>query len=466
MPNYLLYDIGQAALRPWRAMAETAKFYFDNPLNPVADTALGRSVTAACELFERTTRRYGKPAFGLSSTVVDGERVRVSEEVVWARPFCNLLHFRKELHQPQPAPRLLIVAPMSGHYATLLRGTVEAMLPRCDVYITDWVNASMVPTSAGSFDLDDYIDYLIDMLHALGPDTHVMAVCQPSVPVLAAVALMEEEQDAFAPRSMTLMAGPIDTRVNPTAVNRLAMERGTEWFQRNAIMRVPLGHPGFGRDVYPGFLQLSGFMSLNMDRHVTAHWDLYKHLVQGDGNSTEKHREFYDEYLAVMDLTVEFYLQTLDTVFVRHVLPEGRMTYRGRKIDLSSIRHVALMTVEGEKDDITGVGQTEAAHRLCSQIPSSMRVHYVQPKVGHYGVFNGSRFATEIAPRIHAFIRDQEATRDQWGVTGLSLNSRQLVREGSVRALSCDDHDGEDASGPAHMKQALARSRSPPTAPA
>ena len=253
MHDYLLYDISHAALRPWRAMAEAAKFYFDNPLNPVADTALGRSVTAACELFERTTRRYGKPAFGLSSTVLDGVPVQVTEEIVWARPFCNLLHFRKEVHQPRPEPRLLIVAPMSGHYATLLRGTVEAMLPRCDVYISDWVDASMVPTAAGSFDLDDYIDYVIDMLHALGPDTHVMAVCQPSVPVLAAVALMEEEQDAFAPRSMTLMGGPIDTRVNPTAVNRLAMEHGTDWFRRNAIMRVPVGHPGFGRYVYPGF---------------------------------------------------------------------------------------------------------------------------------------------------------------------------------------------------------------------
>ena len=332
------------------------------------------------------------------------------------------------------------------------------MLPRCDVYISDWADASMVPAAAGAFDLDDYIDYVIDMLHALGPDTHVMAVCQPSVPVLAAVALMEEEQDAFAPRSMTLMAGPIDTRVNPTAVNRLAMKRGTDWFRRNAIMRVPLGHPGFGRDVYPGFLQLSGFMSLNLDRHATAHWDLYKHLVQGDGNSAVKHREFYDEYLAVMDLTAEFYLQTIDTVFVRHALPEGRMTYRGRTIDLSSIRHVALMTVEGEKDDISGVGQTEAAHRLCSQIPNSMRVHYVQPNVGHYGVFNGSRFATKIAPRIQAFIQDQKASRPQWDRAGLAPSWRQLVREGSVRALSCEI-DGEDASGPAQIKQALARGR-------
>src|SRR3712207_343910 len=415
-------------------MAEATKLCFDNPFNPLARTSFGCSVTAACELFERTTRPYEKPTFGLSSTVVDGEPVRVSEEVVWARPFCNLLHFSKELPQPRPEPRLLIVAPMSGHYATLLRGTVEAMLPRCDVYISDWVDASMVPTAAGSFALDDYIDYVIDMLHALGPDTHVMAVCQPSVPVLAAVALMEEEQDAFTPRSMMLMGGPIDTRVNPTAVNRLAIDRGTDWFRRNAIMRVPLGHPGFGRDVYPGFLQLSGFMSLNLDRHVTAHKDMYKHLVQGDGNSAQKHREFYDEYLAVMDLTAEFYLQTIYTVFVRHALPEGRMTYRGRKIDLSSIRHVALMTVEGEKDDISGVGQAEAAHRLCCHIPSSMRVHYVQPKVGHYGVFNGSRFATEIAPRIQAFIQDQKTNRNCW--QGQFCPARQPWAS-SAKRLTC-----------------------------
>jgi len=219
-------------------------------------------------------------------------------------------------------------------------------------------------------------------------------------------------------------------------------------------MRVPLGHPGFGRDVYPGFLQLSGFMSLNLDRHVTAHWDLYKHLVQGDGSSAEKHREFYDEYLAVMDLTAEFYLQTIDTVFVRHALPEGRMTYRGRTIDLSSIRHVALMTVEGEKDDISGVGQTKAAHRLCSQIPNSMRVHYVQPNVGHYGVFNGSRFATEIAPRIQAFIYGQEASRPQWDRTGLAPSGRQLVPEGSIGTLLWGDQASEDASGSAQMKQA------------
>src|SRR5215213_8066469 len=356
----------------------------------------GRSVTAACELFERATRRYQKPAFGLSSTIVDRGPVQVSEEVVWARPFCNLLHFRKELLQPEPETRLLIVAPMSGHYATLLRGTVEAMLPHCDVYITDWVSASSVPMAAGSFELNDYIDYLIDMLHALGPDTHVMAVCQPSVLVLAAVALMEEEHDGFAPRSMTLIGGPIDTRINPTAVNRVAIVRGTERFQRNAIMRVPFGYPGFGRDVYPGFLQLSGFMSLNMDRHVTAHGHMLTHLFQGDAESAEKHREFYDEYLAVMDLPAEFYLQTVQKVFIEHQLPRGAMMHRDKPVDLRSIRRCAIMAVEGEKDDISGVGQTLVALDLTSNLPASRKAHYLQPAVGHYGVFNGSRFRAEI----------------------------------------------------------------------
>src|SRR3954471_15685778 len=379
MPNYLLYDISQAALRPWRAMAEAAKLCFDNPFNPVAHTAFGRNMTATCELFERTTRCYDKPAFGLSSTLVDGVPVRVCEEVVWARPFSNLLHFRKELRQPQPEPRLLLVAPMSGHYATLLRGTVEAMLPRSDVYITDWVNASMVPTSAGSFDLDDYIDYIIDMLHALGPDTHVMAVCQPSVPVLAAVALMEKRGDPFVPSTMTLMGGPIDTRRNPTAVNLLAKEKGIDWFRDNVIMHAPWPVPGFGREVYPGFLQLSGFMSMNLDRHITAHKDFFMHLVKHDGDNAEKHRDFYDEYLAVMDLTAEFYLQTVDTVFVRHALPKGEMTHRGEEIDAKAIRNVALFTVEGENDDISGLGQTQAAHDLCPNIPADRHAHYMQP---------------------------------------------------------------------------------------
>ncbi len=319
-------------MQPARAYAEAVRVLYTNPLNPFSHTPWGRSVAATAELFERTTRRYGKPAFGLDKTVVDWKTVPVTERVVWSKPFCNLIHFERQVPAGRRAdPKLLIVAPMSGHYATLLRGTVEAMLPHAEVYITDWVDARMVPLSAGHFDLDDYIDYVIDMLHELGPDTHVMAVCQPSVPVLAAVALMEARGDRFAPSTMTLMGGPIDTRRNPTAVNLLAEEKGIDWFRDNVVMPAPWPVPGFGREVYPGFLQLSGFMSMNLDRHIIAHKDFFMHLVKNDGDNAEKHREFYDEYLAVMDLTAEFYLQTVETVFVRHALPKGEMKHRGTR---------------------------------------------------------------------------------------------------------------------------------------
>ena len=412
MSYYQWYELTHAALSPARAIADATRLLYKNPLNPMTHTQTGRSVAAMCELFERVTRRYGKPEFGIDTTLLGAQRVPVMEEVVWTRPFCNLLHFRKAMPAGRdPGPKLLIVAPMSGHYATLLRGTVETMLPYHDVYITDWIDARMVPLSEGPFDLDDYIDYVISMLRALGGDTHVMAVCQPSVPVLAAVAVMEQEGDDYAPGSMTLMGGPIDTRVNPTAVNALAEQRDLDWFRRNAIMTVPFPHPGFMRDVYPGFLQLTGFMTMNLERHMAAHRDLFYHLVEGDGDSAGKHREFYDEYLSVMDLTAEFYLQTVDTVFIRHALPKGEMTHRGKTVDLTAIRKTALMTVEGEKDDISGVGQTEAAQTLCVNIPEDKRAHYVQPKVGHYGVFNGSRFQAEIAPRITDFILSNGARR-------------------------------------------------------
>jgi poly(3-hydroxybutyrate) depolymerase len=269
----------------------------------------------------------------------------------------------------------------------------------------------MVPVSEGSFDLDDYIDYLISILHVLGGDVHVLAVCQPSVPVLAAVARMEAENDPYVPHSMVLMGGPIDTRENPTEVNKLAEARGTDWFRSNVITKVPFPNPGFMRDVYPGFLQLHGFVSMNLDRHIEAHRKLFQHLVKSDGDSAQKHREFYDEYLAVMDLAAEFYLQTVDTVFIRHALPKGQMTHRGRPIDTSAIERVALMTVEGENDDISSVGQTEAAHALCMNIPDEHKVHYVQPVVGHYGVFNGSRFRAEIAPRISDFVLSRNSSR-------------------------------------------------------
>jgi poly(3-hydroxybutyrate) depolymerase len=405
-PMYWFYEMSQAAVIPSRAMADATRLLFKNPVNPWAHTTFGKSLAAGAELFERSTRRYGRPEWNISSTTVGGERVPVHITPVWQRPFCRLLHFERTLeHAPhRPQPRVVIVAPMSGHYATLLRGTVEAFLPNHDVYITEWADARTVPVSEGPFDLDDYVDYLVSMLHALGGNAHVIAVCQPSVPVMAAVSVMETADDPYVPNSMVLMGGPIDTRINPTAVNKLAEERGIDWFRRNVITKVPFPHPGMLRDVYPGFLQLHGFMSMNLDRHIEAHRNLFMHLVKADGDSAQKHREFYDEYLAVMDLAAEFYLQTVDTVFVRHALPKGQMTHRGRPVDPAAIRRVAMLTVEGEHDDISGVGQTEAAHRLCVNIPSERRAHWLQPAVGHYGVFNGSRFRAEIAPRISDFM--------------------------------------------------------------
>jgi poly(3-hydroxybutyrate) depolymerase len=405
-PAYWLYELTHAALNPSRALADATRLFFKNPNNPIAHTPLGKTIAASCELFERSTRRYGKPEWNIPSVTVGGEAVPVQIKTVWQRPFCNLLHFERAFEHPprRPQPRLLIVAPMSGHYPTLLRGTVQGFLPNHDVYLTEWIDARMVPLSEGRFDLDDYIDYIISMLHLLGGDTHVMAVCQPSVPVLAAVARMEADGDPFAPLSMVLMGGPIDTRVNPTVVNSLAEERGIGWFRRNVITKVPFPNPGFMRDVYPGFLQLYGFMAMNLDRHMQQHRQLFMHLVEGDGDSAQKHREFYDEYLAVMDLAAEFYLQTCETVFIRHALPKGEMTHRGVPVDPGKIRRVALMTVEGENDDISGVGQTEAAHRLCVNIPADRKVHWLQPAVGHYGVFNGSRFRAEIVPRIADFV--------------------------------------------------------------
>ncbi len=414
-PFYWFYEMSQASLNPSRAFADATRLFFKNPANPLTHTEFGKTMAAAAEMFERSTRRYGKPEWRIDSTVVGGERVPVHVSTVWERPFCRLLHFERafERRPRRPQPRLLIVAPMSGHFATLLRGTVEGFLPNHDVYITEWADARMVPLAAGRFDLDDYIDYLISILHLLHGDAHVLAVCQPSVPVLAAVARMEATDDPHVPHSMVLMGGPIDTRVNPTVVNTLAERRGTDWFRRNVITKVPFPNPGVMRDVYPGFLQLHGFVSMNLERHIEAHRNLFMNLVKGDGDSAQKHREFYDEYLAVMDLSAEFYLQTVDTVFVRHDLPQGRMTHRGVPVDPALIRRVALLTVEGENDDISGLGQTEAAHALCVNIPSDRKSHWMQPGVGHYGVFNGSRFRSEIAPRIADFILSNDGDRSR-----------------------------------------------------
>lgn len=405
-PLYWMFEMGHAALDPLRVMADAGRLYYRNPANPLAHTGFGKSMSAACEMFERTTRRYGKPDWGITETTVGATHVPVEIETVWERPFCRLLHFRRDFaHAPRrPQPRMVIVAPLSGHYATLLRGTVQTLLPNHDLYITDWVDARDVPMAEGRFGLDDYIDYLIEIFRHLGGGVHVLAVCQPAVPVLAAVARMEEMGDPNVPASMVLMGGPIDTRESPTAVNRFAEERGLDWFRHNVITTVPWPHPGVMRQVYPGFLQLHGFVSMNLQRHLQAHTEMFGHLVKGDGDSAAKHREFYDEYLSVMDLPADYYLQTLQTVFIDHALPKGEMTHHGERVDTSKIRNVALLTVEGENDDISGVGQTRAAHKLCSNLPDDMKAHYLQPTVGHYGVFNGSRFRAEIAPRISDFV--------------------------------------------------------------
>jgi poly(3-hydroxybutyrate) depolymerase len=404
---YHWYEMSHAALKPARAVAESVRYMFESPFNPFTHTPVGRHAAAASEVFERMTRRYDRPVFGIDATEIDRSAVAVTEEVVWQRPFCRLIHFRRDLpaHVRAMHPRILLFAPMSGHFATLLRGTVEALLPHHEVYITDWQDARSVPLSAGNFALDDYIDYVRDMLALFRGDVHVFAVCQPSIPVMAAVSLMEEDEDPNVPLSMILAGGPIDTRVNPTAVNQVAVENGTDWFERHVITAVPWPYPGAGRSVYPGFLQLSGFMSMNLDRHATAHKDLFLHLIKGDGDSAEKHREFYDEYLAVMDLTAEFYIGTIDAVFVRHALPKGEFTHRGRRVDPSKIKRTSLMTIEGEKDDITGVGQCRAAHDLTTGLSSEKKFHVECIGVGHYGIFNGSRFRSEVAPRIAQFVR-------------------------------------------------------------
>ncbi|MBC8019696.1 MAG: polyhydroxyalkanoate depolymerase [Methyloceanibacter sp.] len=407
---YHFYELNQAALRPARAAADAYRLLFRNPLNPAYHTPLGRSAAAALELFERTTRRYRKPSWGIEETEVKGRKVAVSERTVIAKPFCDLVYFERE-GSPRNDPKVLVVAPMAGHFATLLRGTVRDLLPHYEVYVTDWHDARFVPRAEGPFDLDVYIDYVTEFLRFFRGNVHVMAVCQPAVPVFAAVALLEAMGDRSSPRSMILMAGPIDARINPTAVNRFAEARTLDWFRRNVTTQVPWPYPGVMRMVYPGFLQLSGFMGMNFDRHVTAHRDLFHNLIKGDGDSADKHREFYDEFLAVMDLSAEYYLQTIETVFLEHRLPRGQMVHRDRLVDPSKIKRVALMTVEGEKDDITGVGQTFAAQTLCTNLADGLRAHHVQSGVGHYGVFNGSRFRTEIAPKIHRFIETHQGRK-------------------------------------------------------
>lgn len=394
-------EMSRANISPLRFLIKSAGNWSDNPFNPFSYTATGRSLSAAYELAERVTRHYPKPEFNIKYTEIAGDEVEIHQETVRRTPFCSLVHFKK--NSPAQQPQLLIVAPMSGHYATLLRGTVQGLLPFFDVYITEWVNAREIPLSAGKFDLDDFINECIASLETLGRNTHVMAVCQPAVPVLAAVSIMAAESNPATPRSMILIGGPIDARKSPTQVNNFASRRSMNWFESNVITRVPINYPGFMRPVYPGFIQLAGFMAMNMQRHIGEHMKLFSHLIVGDGESADAHRRFYNEYLAVMDLPAEFYLQTIETVFKDFALPQGTMVSRGRPVNPSAITDTALMVIEGELDDISGVGQTLAALSLCNNIPDAQKCYHLQAKVGHYGLFNGKRFREQIVPAIQHF---------------------------------------------------------------
>lgn len=412
---YALHEMAYQSAAPLRLGAQMARQFWTSPFNPASQTAIGRTAYASAELFESLTRRYGKPDWRLETITVGGKPVRTVQEVVWSSPWCRLIRFTRNAQdlkaagKPVTGPSVLVVAPLSGHYATLLRGTVETFLADHDVYVTDWENARNVPMLEGRFDFFDYIDHVRAMLAEIGPRAHVVAVCQPGPPVLAACALMAEDGDPARPASMTFMGSPIDARLSPTVTNQLAEEKPFAWFRSNMIHTVPWPYPGFGRRVYPGFVQLYSFMSMNEERHLDAHRRYFDHLVAGDGDSVHKHQEFYDEYLSVLDLSEEFYLQTIDIVFQSHLLPQGLLVHRGRPVDLTAIDDIGLMTVEGERDDISGVGQTQAAHGLCANIPAERRVLHVQPEVGHYGVFNGRRFENEIYPLTRDFIARNEA---------------------------------------------------------
>jgi len=402
---YSLYEAQHAALAPFRLAAELSRGWFGNPFSPLSYSPLARRLAAGSDLFLRVTQRYEKPAWAIDSTEIGGAQVPVTLDVALDKPFCKLIHFRRELETPRNDPKVLLVAPLSGHHATLLRDTVRALLPAHEVWVADWVDARMVPLSEGEFGLEDYVDYVCDWIRLLSPDLNVISVCQPTVPVLAAVSLLASRREPSRPSAMIMMGGPIDARRSPTAVNNLAMTKPYSWFEQNVIERVPQKYPGFMRRVYPGFLQHMGFVAMNPDRHFNAHWDYYNHLVEGDGDSAEGHRRFYDEYNAVLDMPAEYYLDTVKTVFQDFALPKGRMFVREELVRPQAIRDTALLTIEGELDDISGNGQTEAAHLLCLNIPRERREHYLAPRVGHYGIFSGRRWREVICPRIAGFIR-------------------------------------------------------------
>jgi poly(3-hydroxybutyrate) depolymerase len=400
---YHAFDMQKSWLAGASALATAGAQAIQHPANPLGYFSGSPMFGSALEVFAHASAPRGKPGFDLYEAEVDGEMVRVSETIEARKPFGQLKHFQHI--GSKDAPKLLIVAPMSGHYATLLRGTVERMVPGHDVWVTDWRDARNVPLKAGKFDLDDYVDYLIDWLEHIGPGAHVLAVCQPSVPSYAAAALMAASKNPCRPKTLTMMGGPIDTRAAPTVVNQHATTRPHAWFSENVIATVPAYYPGAGRRVYPGFLQLAGFMSMNLGNHMMSHWTMFNHLVDGDGESADKTKEFYDEYRAVCDMTAEFYLQTVDVVFQSHSLPKGEYVHRGQLVDPAAMKDIALLAIEGERDDISGIGQTKAALTLAKQLPESHKKYMMAKGVGHYGIFNGRKWREEIAPVVEDWIR-------------------------------------------------------------
>ena len=404
---YQMHEMNRTLLSPLIQWAEASSKLFTNPVSPFAHTPFAQRIAAGYELMFRLGKDYEKPAFGITSVDIDGQRVSVIEEIELEKPFCKLLHFRKESRNSKQTkqPKILLVAPLSGHHATLLRDTVNTLLPEHDVYITDWTDARMVALEHGAFHLHDYVYYVQDFIRRLGPNLNVISVCQPTVPVLAAISLMASNKEPNLPKTMVMMGGPIDPRKTPTQVNDLATNKPFSWFENNVIYSVPPNYPGYGRRVYPGFLQHAGFVAMNPKRHAQSHWEFYLHLREGDNESAEEHRKFYDEYNAVLDMPAEYYLETIKTVFQDHALPLGTWEVEGQLVRPQDIKDVALLTIEGELDDISGLGQTRAAHELCAHIPKEMKQHFTAPKCGHYGIFSGRRWREVIAPKIGEFIR-------------------------------------------------------------
>ncbi len=398
-----MYELNKSWMNAASSWASIGAELLSNPALPFGYNKASPIMASALEVFAHASASYGKPAFDLHTCTVDGQTFPVTEAIVMHKPFGNLLRFT-HAGLPENAPRLLIVAPMSGHFATLLRGTVARMIERCEVYVTDWADARMVPLSEGEFDLDDYIDYLIEYFEHIGPGAHALAVCQPSVPTLAAAAIMGEARHPCRPATLTMMGGPIDTREAPTSVNDMAMQRPIEWFRQTVIATVPLQYPGAGRRVYPGFMQLAGFMSMNMGNHMLSHYHMFKHLVAGDGDSADATKSFYDEYRSVCDLNAAYYLQTVEEVFQKHSLPNGTFMHRTKPVDLGRIADTALLAIEGERDDISGIGQTKAALKLATGLAEAKKQYLLAPEVGHYGIFNGSRWRDNIAPVVESWI--------------------------------------------------------------